>query len=257
MPAFRVDRLWPDPAADLDLDAALADFELPPAPPDRPLVGVNMVTSIDGRAQLAGRAEGLSGRADRRLFQLYRVAFDAVGSGVGTLRADDFYSHMPADLAARRVAQGRPGQPTAVVIAGAGPVPTDRRWFAHEDQPRILVVGAGASHPDLPPGTELLVAPTVAPEPAWVLARLSERGIRSLLLEGGPTTNATYLAADAIDELYWTIGARLLGSDALPMIAPIRGGSPWADHPREAQLVSIYRSGEELFLRYRLAGIGV
>jgi riboflavin biosynthesis pyrimidine reductase len=253
---YIVDRLWPDPATDLDLDEAFAEFALPPQPADRPLVGVNMVTSIDGRAQLAGRAEGLSGRADRRLFQLYRVDYDAVASGVGTLRADDFYSHMPADLAERRAAEGRPAQPTAVVIAGVGPVPTERRWFAHADQSRILVLGAGAPSPNLPPGTELLVAPTDAPEPKWVLARLAERGIGSLLLEGGPTTNATYLAADAIDELYWTIGARLLGTDALPMIAPIPGGGPWADHPREGRLISLHRSGEDLFLRYRFAGIG-
>jgi riboflavin biosynthesis pyrimidine reductase len=254
MPAFRVDRLWPDPAPDLDLDEAFADFALPPAPVGRPFVGVNMVTSIDGRAQLGGRAEGLSGRADRRLLQLLRVPYDAVGSGVGTLRADDFYSHLPADLAARRVAAGRSPQPTAVVIAGTGAVPTDRRWFSYPDQPRILVVGGGPAMGE-PAGTELLVAPTDTPEPGWILDSLAERGIHSLLLEGGPTTNAAFLAADAIDELYWTIGARLLGTDALPMIAPIPN-SPWADHPREAQLVSLHRSGDELFLRYRLGRIG-
>jgi riboflavin biosynthesis pyrimidine reductase len=252
-----VDRLWPDPATDLDLDEAFADLALPSVPPGRPLVGLNMVTSIDGRAQLAGRSEGLSGRADRRLLQLYRVAYDAVGSGVGTLRADDFYSHLPADLAAHRAAAGRQPQPTAVVIGGGGPVPTDRRWFAHADQPRIVVLGADAPRPDLPPGTALLVAPTAAPEPAWILGQLAERGISSLLLEGGPTTNARFLGAEAIDELYWTIGARLLGTDALPMIAPIPdGGSPWADRPREGRLVSIHRSGDELFVRYRFDGIG-
>ena len=101
-------------------------------------------------------------------------------------------------------------------------MPTDRRWFSHEDQPRILVVGGGPAVGE-PPGTELLVAPTDRPAPEWVLARLAERGIRSLLLEGGPTTNAAFLAAGAFDELYWTIGARLLASDALPMIAPIPG----------------------------------
>ena len=254
--SHRVDRLWPDPAADLDLDEAFGDLRLPPAPEGRPLVGVNMVTSIDGRAQLAGRAEGLSGRADRRLMQLYRAAYDAVGSGVGTLRADDFYSHLPADLAERRMAAGRSAQPVAVVIGGAGAVPTDRRWFGHADQARILILGADAPRPDLPPGTELLIAPTPAPQPGWVLGRLAERGFGSILMEGGPTTNATLLSADAIDELYWTIGARLLATDALPMIAPIPGGSPWAEHPREGRLVSIHRSGDELFVRYRFGGIG-
>ena len=256
MPTHRVDRLWPDPAADLDLDEAFAHLALPSAPARRPLVGVNMVTSIDGRAQLAGSAEGLSGRADRRLLQLYRVAYDAVGSGVGTLRADDFYSHLPADLAERRVAAGRPAQPTAVVIGGGGAVPTDRRWFSHADQPRILVLGGQAPRPEQPPGTEILVAPTARPQPAWILARLGERRIGSLLLEGGPTTNAAFLAVGLIDELYWTIGARLLGTGGLPMIAAIPGGSPFADHPREGQLVSIHRSGDELFLRYRFGGIG-
>jgi riboflavin biosynthesis pyrimidine reductase len=254
MPAFRVDRLWPDPAADLDLDEAFADLMLPSPPQGRPLVAVNMVTSIDGRAQLAGKAEGLSGRADRRLLQLHRVAFDALGSGAGTLRADDFYSHLPADLAARRVAAGKPAQPIAVVIAGVGPIPTDRRWFSYADQQRILIVGGGPAMGE-PPGTELLVAPTDEPEPDWVLERLAERGIGSLLLEGGPTANAAFLAADLIDELYWTIGARLLGTQALPMIAPLPD-SPWADGPREGQLVSIHRSGDELFLRYRFGRIG-
>jgi riboflavin biosynthesis pyrimidine reductase len=256
MTGYRCDRLWPDPASDLDLDEALARFALPSTLSGRPFVGVNVVTSIDGRAQLAGRAEGLSGRADRRLLQLYRVAYDAVGSGIGTLRADDFYSHLPADLAARRAATGRPPQPTAVVIGGGSGVPTDRRWFGHADQPRILVLGSDAPRPELGPGTELLVASTAVPEPAWILARLAERGIGSLLLEGGPTTNAAFLAAGLIDELYWTIGARLLGTDALPMIAPIPGGSPWAEHPVEGQLVSIHRSGDELFLRYRFESTG-
>jgi riboflavin biosynthesis pyrimidine reductase len=255
MLAFRVDRLWPDPVADLDLDEAFADLALPSPPSGRPLVGVNMVTSIDGRAQLAGRAEGLSGRADRRLLQLYRVLYDAVATGVGTLRADDFYSHLPADLAARRLAAGRAPQPTAVVIAGTGPVPIDRRWFSYRDQARVLIVGGGPAMGE-PPGTDLLVAPTDAPEPQWVLGRLAERGIGSVLLEGGPTTNAAFLAADAIDELYWTIGARLLGTDALPMVAPIADGSPWAEHPREGRLVSVHRSADELFLRYRFGSIG-
>lgn len=255
--AFRVDRLWPDPATNLDLDEAFAGVVPPPAPAGRIPVATNMVTSLDGRAQRDGTAEGLSGRADRRLMRLYRAAFDAVGSGAGTLRLTDFWSSLPPDLAAARRAAGHAPQPLAVVIAGSGPIPTDRRWFGWE-QPRLVVVGSRSPYASprtaaepLPPRTALLVAPTERPEPAWVLERLRERGIGSLLLEGGPTTNSAFLAAGCLDELYWTVGARVLAAEALPMFATIPGPSPFAITPREAELVSIHRSGDELFLRYR------
>ena len=247
---YRVDRLWPDPALDLELDDAMAGFALPPAPDGRPLVAINMVTSIDGRAQLDGSAEGLGSRADRRLMRLYRAAFDAVGSGAGTLRATDIWLRVGDELAERRVALGRPPNPVGVVLAGVDPVPTDARWFAG-DESRILVVGARNPIDAVPPGTEIWRAPDDRPEPAWVLGRLAERGIGSLLLEGGPSLNASFLAHDLIDEVYWTVGAHLLGTDALPMIVPIEGGSPFEHAPRPGGLVSVLRHDDELFLRYR------
>jgi riboflavin biosynthesis pyrimidine reductase len=250
-----VDRLWPDPALGLELDAAMTEFRPAARIDGRPVVAINMITSIDGRAQLDGTAEGLGSRADRRLLRLYRSAFDAVATGAGTLRAADAWLRVGDDLAARRVAEGRSPNPTGVVIAGADPVETDARWFSG-DEPRILVVGAANPLTDAPAGTELIRAPEDRPDPAWVVDRLAERGIRSLLLEGGPSLNAAFLAADLIDEVYWTVGAHLLGTDALPMVAPIPGGSPFEHAPRAGSLVSVLRHDDELFLRYRFASDG-
>jgi riboflavin biosynthesis pyrimidine reductase len=250
---YLVDRLWPEPAADLEIDEAMSGFTLPPPPPHRPLVGINMVTTVDGRAQLKGTAEGLGSRADRRLMRLYRAGYDAVGSGAGTLRAVGFWPGLPDDLAAARAERGLAAQPTSVVIGGRSPLPPDVKWTG--EGARILIVGAG--NPQAPlPGVELLVAPTPEPDPRWILERLSERGIGSLLLEGGPTTNAAFLAVHAIDELYWSIGPKLVGTDALPMIAPVPGGSPFEEHPREGRLVSALRHGDELYLRYRFTEYG-
>ena len=250
-----VDRLWPDPARDIELDEAMAEFELPESPGDRPLVAINMVTTVDGRAQLDGSAEGLGSRADRRLMRLYRAAFDAVGSGAGTLRATGIWLRVGDDLAERRVREGRPPNPTGVLIAGDHPVPLDARWFAG-DEPRILIVGAGNPMTEVPSGTDLLRSPNDRPEPSWVLAQLAERGIGSILLEGGPHLNASFLAEDLIDEVYWTLGANLLGTDALPMISPIEGGSPFAHQLRRGALVSVLRHESELFLRYRFRAAG-
>jgi riboflavin biosynthesis pyrimidine reductase len=248
--SHRVDRLWPDPAADLSLDHAMAGFTLPSPPPGRPLVGVNMVTSIDGRAQRDGTAEGLAGRADRRLMRLYRAAYDAVGSGAGTLRAAGLWLRVGDDLAARRAAEGRAPNPVGVAIAGAEPVPLDARWFTGDER-RILIVGRENSIEQAPPGTELIRAPDARPAPRWILATLAATGIGTFLLEGGPHLNAAFLAAGLIDELYWTVGAHLLGTDALPLIAPIPGGSPYATEPFRGRLVSVLRHDDELFLRYQ------
>ena len=81
-----VDRLWPDPATGLALDDALEEYR-PPRVEGRTSVTINMVTSIDGRAQVDGTAEGLSGRTDRRLMRHYRAAHDAVATGAGTVTA--------------------------------------------------------------------------------------------------------------------------------------------------------------------------
>jgi riboflavin biosynthesis pyrimidine reductase len=243
-----VECLWPAPTGETPLDAAFLD-PLPPEGMGRPWVATNMVTSIDGRAQLDGTAEGLGSRADRRLMQAYRAAFDAVASGAGTLRADDFYSRLADDLAGARAGSGRSPQPMALVVGGHRPVPSDRRWFGYDDQRRIVVVGSGSPHAaDEPlPGVETWVAPTAEPQPAWLLERLGADGVTSLLLEGGPTLNAAFLAAGLLDELFWTIGPRFVANDALHMVAttdlPV---------PVEAKLVSVHRHADELYLRYRI-----
>jgi riboflavin biosynthesis pyrimidine reductase len=242
---FEIDRLWPDPSANLDLDAAMADLALPDPPPERPWIGLNMVTSLDGRAQRNGSADDIGDRADRRLMRLLRVPFDAVAIGVGTLRATGGWTDVPADLADIRMRAGRPAQPLGVLIAGNGPIPTDGRWF-ETDQPRLVAVGADG--PREVPGAEVLVAPAPHPEPDWVATALRERGIRSVLLEGGPTVNARFHAAGLVDELFWTVGPWLLGGEGLPMLAP----EPGAQSPRPATLVSVHRHGDELFLRYRI-----
>lgn len=249
---FAVDRLWPDPVTGIDLDEAMRDLRpgSDVAISGRPFVAINMVTTVDGRAQLKGTAEGLGSRADRHLMRLYRTAFDAVGSGAGTLRASGVWLRVGPDLEERRRAAGRPPNPVGVVIAGEEPIDTEARWF-EGDEPRVLIVGRGNPLADAPRGTELVRAAEARPRPHWILEQLAARGIRTFLLEGGPAINAAFLAEGLIDEVYWTIGAQLLGTDALSMIAPIAGGSPYAESPRRGSLIHVMRHEDELFLRYR------
>ena len=227
-PVHRVDRLWPDPAADLALDDAMAAFTLPAPPPDRPLVGVE-----HGHEHRRPRTAGGHGRGPVRP---RRSTADApVPRGLRRRRQRSRHAARRRALAAgggrpRRAARRRwtVAEPIGVVVAGHDPIPLDARWFTGDER-RILIVGRDNPIEAAPEGTELVRATDARPAPRWILATLAARGIRSLLLEGGPHLNAAFLAEGLIDELYWTVGAHLLGTDALPMFAPIAGGSPYAD----------------------------
>ena len=128
MSELRIDRLFPDPAKNLPVDEAFADLDLPSSA-GRPYVAINMVTSVDGRAQVAGTAEGLGSRVDRRVMRLLRAGFEAGGRGPGARRATGFWPEIPDELAVRRGAAGRGWQPVSVVIAGSTPVDV-ARWHA-------------------------------------------------------------------------------------------------------------------------------
>jgi riboflavin biosynthesis pyrimidine reductase len=81
------------------------------------------------------------------------------------------------------------------------------------------------------------------------MERLRARyGVRSLLLEGGPTVLAAMTAAGLVHELFLTRASKLVGSADAPTILE---GPPLAE-PLELELVSVLRDGAYLFLRYRL-----
>ncbi len=248
-------RLFPEPAADLDpptiYDALWRELPLPPH--DRPYVLLNMVTSVDGKAALAGGAAGIGSATDHRLMRALRAATDATMIGAATLRAERVDPRVGAERAAARVTRGVPPEPLAVVISGGGDLPLDRRYFAHAEVPRVVLLGAAATperRAALAARARVFVAPTPQPEPAWALGVLRrECGVRHLLVEGGPTLNGALLAADLVDELCWTLAPKIVGGgESLTLVA----GSPLPE-PRRLHLRSAYLHEDEFFLRYRLA----
>src|SRR5690606_12984881 len=98
------DRLWPDPAPDLDDDALLASTAMPV---DRAWLRMNFISSIDGAATRDGLSGGLGDPADRRLFELLRRPADAVLVGAGTARREGYDAMRLTDAAvAWRTARG-------------------------------------------------------------------------------------------------------------------------------------------------------
>ena len=150
----------------------------------RPFVTYKVAATIDGRVTVPGE-RWVSGEASRRRVHELRAASDAVAVGMGTVRADN-----PA-LTARAV--------------GA------------ETQPRRLAFGRGP----LSEGSELeLRSGRLEDE----LAALGGEGVRSLLLEGGPTLAGAFLAARLVDKLMLFTAPTVAGAGPLafgPLLKPL------------------------------------
>jgi riboflavin biosynthesis pyrimidine reductase len=233
----RIDRVWPHAADNLSDDDLVHGLG--------PGVRVNFVSSVDGAATHDGLSGGLSGPADKRLFELLRRVCDVVLVGAGTVRAEGYGPMRVSDAsAAWRTAHGMPQHPVFAVVSGRLGLDPGSRLFTEAPVRPTVVTRAGASGL----GPFEAVADVVAVGEGAVdlpaaLAVLRERGLTRVLCEGGPTLFASMLAADAIDELCVTISPTLEGGDARRIT---RGETL----PRDLHLARVLRSGDTLLLRY-------
>ena len=87
---------------------------------------VNMVSTIDGRAQVRGRTGELGEEADLEMLLELRALADAVLIGTGTLRAEGYARLVGSEeRRARREAAGLAADPLAVLLSRGLDLPWD------------------------------------------------------------------------------------------------------------------------------------
>ena len=217
------------------------------APPDRPYLVLNMVSSLDGKATIDWRTKGLSTELDRRLFHRLRTQGDAVMVGAGTARAERYGRMAKSDeLRAARGAEGLDPDPVAVVVSARLDLPADLPLLNEPAQRVVIATGSDASLPD---SVQSEVAyERVGDDLPLLMARLRERGIRSVVCEGGPTLNSYLFAAGLVDELWLTLNPKLAGGAAALTIVAGRE----LVEPVELEPVSIAEGEGDLFMRWRV-----
>ena len=232
------------PTSPEELASELRLHEL--APPDRPYLGINMVSSLDGKATLDWRTKGLSTDVDRRLFHHLRTQADAVMVGAGTVRIER-YGRMTKseELREKRVAEGRAPEALAVVVSGRLDLPADLPLLNEPDQ--AVLIATAAEH-SLDDAHGLIEYARVGDDLPRLMADLHERGVRSVLCEGGPMLNSFLFAAGLVDELFLTMNPKLVGGAAALTIVAGRE----LVEPVELDLVSVAEADGELFTRWRV-----
>jgi riboflavin-specific deaminase-like protein len=228
-----------------DLGSKLKLAEL--APPERPYLALNMVSSLDGKATIDWRTRGLSTETDRRLFHILRTQADAVMVGAGTARVEGYGRMMKnQELRDKRVAEGLAPDPLAVIVSGRLDLPADLPLLVEPEQRVVIATGSDASLPGLGPQVEYQ---RLGDDLPLLMAKLrADYGVRSVLCEGGPTLNSHLFAAGLVDELFLTLHPKVAGgAAALTIVA----GSELAA-PAELDLISLAEGDGDLFTRWRV-----
>jgi diaminohydroxyphosphoribosylaminopyrimidine deaminase/5-amino-6-(5-phosphoribosylamino)uracil reductase len=197
-----------------------------------PEVTLKLATSLDGKiATATGESRWISGPDSRRLVHRWRADADAVAVGIGTALADD------PQLTARDV-EGPLRQPARVVFDSQATLPLHSALahtardlpvivLAAEDAPATRVVALEAV------GVEVVRVPGTPEErvvPA--LRTLGERGIQSVLVEGGAGLAGALLQAGAVDRVAWFLAPILIGGREAPSAIGGGGAVHLADAPR-------------------------
>jgi len=213
---------------------------------DRPFVAVNFAMTLDGRATINGRSGPIGSAVDSQMLHGLRSRFDAVMIGAGTLRAER-YGRIIRDpqVRARRERLGLPHDPLAVIVSGRLDIPWDAPIFT-DGGGRVLIFTRSDSEPPETATSMRIVRQADGVDLSDAMRHLRvERGVRSVLCEGGSILHAQLQAAGLVDEVFLTIAPKLSGGPALSIL---EGELPQV---AELELVWVLESEGEIFTRYR------
>jgi 5-amino-6-(5-phosphoribosylamino)uracil reductase len=219
----------------------------------RPYVLLSVAMSVDGCIDDAtGDRLILSNEADLDRVDEVRAGSDAILVGAGTIRRDNPALLVRSEFRRnRRIAGGLPPSPARVTLTVSGDLDASARFFTAGEGARLVYVPAGERYRvgerlgglagvQVVGGGEHRVG-----LPA-VLADLAARGVRRLMVEGGGSVLAQFLAEGLADELDLVVAPLFVGDPAAPRIAGLPAGNPrHRMHLAEVRLI-----GDVVLMRY-------
>lgn len=199
-----------------------------------PFVTLKIAASLDGKiATASGESQWITGEESRRRAHLLRHEHDAVVVGIETVLSDDPQLNVRLQEMGARAFK----QPIRVVLDSAGRIPLDARLLQAGSTPGVITATTEAISKTKQAALEargaiVLKCGENGARVNWseLLKKLYERGITSILIEGGASVASSALRENVVDKIAWFIAPILIGTgrDALQEYSQPR----LADAPR-------------------------
>jgi 2,5-diamino-6-(ribosylamino)-4(3H)-pyrimidinone 5'-phosphate reductase len=219
----------------------------------RPYVFLNSAMSADGKISTIAREQvRISGKEDLQRVDELKADADAIMVGVGTVLADDpKLTVKSAALRRKRVAQGRTEDPLRIVVDSNARTPVTAAILGSN----ALVAVAQQAPRDrvdaLSKKAEVIVVGKNKVDLTKLLTNLKDRGVDSVLVEGGATLNFALFELGLVDEVYTYIGDIIIGGSAAPTLVD---GAGLTSHFINLKLQQASQLGEGVLIRWVVLG---
>ena len=222
---------------------------------DRPYVILSAAMSIDGYLDTAFPPRlALSNEADFDRVDEVRAHCDAILVGAQTVRLDNPRLLVRSEERRnRREAQGLSPSPWKVTVTSTGDLDPQSAFFTTGTTERLVFCPGSAARGIRELLGERATVVGLGDEVTMsdVVNELGDRGVRTLLVEGGGTMITQFLTSNLVDELQLAIAPFFVGDRRAPRLIG-DGRFPWTPD-RHAVLAESRHIGDMVLLRYALS----
>ena len=215
---------------------------------NRPYVTLISEMTVDGKLTLKRGLSskiimGLMDAESQKFLHKKRTEFDAIMVGSNTIKIDN-------SILTNRLVEGK--SPIRVIPCSDASIPVTSNVLNH-DAPTIVVVSSGADAKKIrairEKGADVMVCGNGHVDLDLMMEGLAKKGIRRLMVEGGPTLIWLLIQKKMIDHIILIQIPYIIGGDSTPSLV----GGPGVDSIDQVvstDLTGFYKVGDHLITEY-------
>ena len=193
----------------------------------RPYVLLKTAMTLDGKiASYTGDSKWITNEKSRKLVHKLRSEMMGIVAGIGTVKADDpmLNCRLESSQQSAVSSQSNIHQPTRIIVDTKASISLDSNIVKTANEYRTILavsnqLSAVSNQSKIDELKSYNVEILYCEEKDGhvdindLMIKLGQKGIDSILLEGGATLNAAFLEADCVDEVYAFIAPKIIGGE--------------------------------------------
>jgi 2,5-diamino-6-(ribosylamino)-4(3H)-pyrimidinone 5'-phosphate reductase len=211
----------------------------------QPYVILNSAMTLDGKIATKTGSSEISGKEDLLRVHKLRKDVDAIMVGINTVITDD------PKLTVHKIPAKKQDNPLRIVIDSKARTPISSRVLNSDAHTIIAVTEAAnlAHVKDLNEKAEVLICGKNIVDLDDLMIKLSSKGVKTIMLEGGSTLNYSMLIGGLVSEVRVCIAPMIAGGKEAKTLADGVGVDNMKDSVK-LKLKKSYILGEDIIVEY-------